>query len=85
MQGNTGARCAALSLATLTYHPSAHGDGSQAMTKAISTRKQLGEDSRQRILDAASEIAGERGYEGTLINLIWQRAGLIDLLALHQQ
>ena len=46
------------------------------MTKAISKRKQLGEDSRQRILDAASEIAGARGYEGTSINLISQRAGL---------
>ena len=46
------------------------------MAKTISKRKQLGEDSRQRILDAASEIAGERGYEGTSINLISQRSGL---------
>ena len=32
--------------------------------------------SRERILDAAAEIAGERGYEGTSINLISERSGL---------
>ena len=31
-----------------------------------------GEASRERILDAAAEIAGERGYEGTSINLVSQ-------------
>ncbi len=35
-----------------------------------------GAASRERILDAASEIAGERGYEGTTINLISERSGL---------
>ena len=35
-----------------------------------------GEASRQRILDAAAEIAGERGYEGTSINLVSERSGL---------
>lgn len=35
-----------------------------------------GEESRQRILDAAAEIAGERGYDGTSIALVSQRSGL---------
>jgi AcrR family transcriptional regulator len=35
-----------------------------------------GEASRQRILDAAAEIAGERGYDGTSINLVSERSGL---------
>jgi AcrR family transcriptional regulator len=35
-----------------------------------------GEASRQRILDAAADIAGERGYEGTSINLVRERSGL---------
>lgn len=35
-----------------------------------------GEESRQRILDAAAEIAGERGYEGTSIALVSERSGL---------
>jgi AcrR family transcriptional regulator len=35
-----------------------------------------GEASKARILDAAAEIAGERGYEGTSINLVSQRSGL---------
>jgi AcrR family transcriptional regulator len=35
-----------------------------------------GEASRERILDAAAEIAGERGYEGTSINLVSKRSGL---------
>ena len=39
-------------------------------------RRANGEASRQRILDAAAEIAGERGYEGTSINLISERSGL---------
>lgn len=42
------------------------------------TRRQRanGAMSRERILDAAAEIAGERGYEGTSINLISERSGL---------
>jgi AcrR family transcriptional regulator len=39
-------------------------------------RRPKGEASRERILDAAAEIAGERGYEGTSINLISERSGL---------
>jgi AcrR family transcriptional regulator len=39
-------------------------------------RRANGEVSRQRILDAAAEIAGERGYEGTSINLVSERSGL---------
>ena len=35
-----------------------------------------GQASREKILDAAAEIAGERGYEGTSINLISERSGL---------
>ena len=39
-------------------------------------RSASGDASRQRILDAAAEIAGERGYEGSSINLVSQRSGL---------
>jgi AcrR family transcriptional regulator len=39
-------------------------------------RRPKGEASRGRILDAAAEIAGERGYEGTSIKLISERSGL---------
>lgn len=35
-----------------------------------------GEVSRQRILDAAAEVAGERGYEGTSISRVSERSGL---------
>ncbi len=35
-----------------------------------------GRDSRERILRAAAEIAGERGYEGTSISLVSERSGL---------
>ena len=35
-----------------------------------------GEESRHKILDAATEIAGERGYEGTTIGLVSERSGL---------
>jgi AcrR family transcriptional regulator len=44
----------------------------------VETRKRRanGETSRQRILDAASAIAGERGFEGTTINLVSERSGL---------
>lgn len=35
-----------------------------------------GELSRERILDAASEIASERGYEGTSISLVSKKCGL---------
>ncbi|OCB09179.1 TetR family transcriptional regulator [Mycolicibacterium porcinum] len=35
-----------------------------------------GEQSRERILDAATEIAAERGYEGTSIALVSKKCGL---------
>jgi AcrR family transcriptional regulator len=43
---------------------------------ATRRRSAGGTASRQRILDAAAEIAGERGYEGTSINLVSERSGL---------
>ncbi|HEY6238148.1 MAG TPA: TetR/AcrR family transcriptional regulator [Thermoplasmata archaeon] len=47
-------------------------------TPMVETRRRRpkGEASREKILDAAAEIAGERGYEGTSINLISERSGL---------
>jgi AcrR family transcriptional regulator len=39
-------------------------------------RRANGEESRQKILDAAAEIAAERGYEGTSIGLVSERSGL---------
>ena len=45
-------------------------------TPAARRKRANGEASRERILDAAAEIAGERGYEGTSINLVSARSGL---------
>ena len=43
----------------------------------VSRRKRAdGELSRERILDAATEIAAERGYEGTSIALVSKKCGL---------
>lgn len=44
----------------------------------MQTRKRRadGEESRQRIIVAAIEIAGERGYEGTSISAVSDRSGL---------
>jgi len=42
----------------------------------VSRKRAGGEASRQRIIDAAAEVAGERGYEGTSISLISERSGL---------
>jgi AcrR family transcriptional regulator len=39
-------------------------------------RRANGEESRRRILDAAAEVAGERGYEGTSIALVSEVCGL---------
>lgn len=39
-------------------------------------RRANGEASRQKILEAATEIAAERGYEGTSIGLVSERSGL---------
>ncbi len=38
-------------------------------------RRSSGDASRQKILDAATEIASERGYEGTSIGLVSERSG----------
>lgn len=48
------------------------------MTRPQATRKKRanGVESRQRILDAAVEIAGERGYEGTSIAAVSAKCGL---------
>ncbi|NUO41144.1 MAG: TetR/AcrR family transcriptional regulator [Streptomyces sp.] len=48
------------------------------MTSANPERKQRanGVESRRRILDAAVEIAGERGYEGTSIAAVREKCGL---------
>ncbi|MEH0841198.1 TetR/AcrR family transcriptional regulator [Micromonospora sp. CPCC 205711] len=48
------------------------------MTESRGERKRRanGEESRRRILDAAAEIAGERGYEGTSIALVSEKCGL---------
>jgi len=35
-----------------------------------------GQQSRERILDAATEVATERGYEGTTISLVSKKSGL---------
>jgi AcrR family transcriptional regulator len=42
----------------------------------VRRRRANGEVSREKVLDAAAEIAGERGYDGTSINLISERSGL---------
>ena len=39
-------------------------------------RRSNGEASRQKILEAATAIASERGYEGTSIGLVSERSGL---------
>ncbi|MFD5093695.1 TetR/AcrR family transcriptional regulator [Amycolatopsis thailandensis] len=44
--------------------------------RGVRRRRANGEESRRRILDAAVEIAGERGYEGTSIKLVSARCGL---------
>lgn len=48
------------------------------MTRPQTTRKKRanGVESRQRILDATVEIAGERGYEGTSIASVSAKCGL---------
>ncbi|MFH9657546.1 TetR family transcriptional regulator [Streptomyces sp. NPDC017248] len=48
------------------------------MTRPQNARKKRanGVESRQRILDAAVEIAGERGYEGTSIAAVSAKCGL---------
>lgn len=48
----------------------------RSTASATSKRRQLGEESRRRILDAVAEIAGERGYEGTSMAAISEASGL---------
>ncbi|HJP76470.1 MAG TPA: TetR/AcrR family transcriptional regulator [Pseudonocardiaceae bacterium] len=56
--------------------------GERKATKAVETdrtarrRRANGEQSRRRILDAAAEVAGERGYDGTSIALVSGKCGL---------
>ena len=44
--------------------------------KPVRRKRADGELSRERILDAATEIAAERGYEGTSIALVSKKCGL---------
>jgi AcrR family transcriptional regulator len=46
------------------------------MGDKVGRRQQQGEETRQRILDATIEIAAERGYEGTSMSQIAERAGV---------
>lgn len=47
----------------------------QPKNRARRTRAN-GEQSRERILDAATEVATERGYDGTTISLVSKKSGL---------
>jgi AcrR family transcriptional regulator len=49
---------------------------SRQIPTAARRKRAHGEQSRERILDAAAEIAGERGYDGTSIALVSERSGL---------
>ena len=46
------------------------------MTRAVRRKRVNGEESRERILEAAAEVASDRGYEGTSISLVSERSGL---------
>lgn len=50
--------------------------GKNAGMAAERKRRANGEESRLKIIEAATEIAGERGYEGTSISLVSERSGL---------
>lgn len=50
--------------------------GSHAGPRTARKKRANGLESRQRILDAAVEIAGEHGYEGTSIATVSARCGL---------
>ena len=50
--------------------------GSVNTRAAAARRTANGEESRQKILAAATAIAGERGYDGTSIALVSERSGL---------
>jgi len=46
------------------------------MARAVRRKRVNGEESRERILEAAAEVASDRGYEGTSISLVSERSGL---------
>lgn len=46
------------------------------MTSTPRKRRANGEESRRRIIDAATEIAAERGYDGTSIAAVSEHSGL---------
>ena len=48
----------------------------RAPEAALRRKRAHGEKSRDRILEAARQIAGERGYDGTSIALVSERSGL---------
>ena len=55
--------------------PTPAGD-SKSTARARRRTRANGEQSRQRILDAATEVATERGYDGTTISLVSTKSGL---------
>ena len=54
--------------------PAAEAQGVTA--RGLSRRKQLGVESRRRIVDAAAALMAERGFAGTSIAAVSQRSGL---------
>ena len=52
------------------------GERSVSESRTARRTRANGEQSRQRILDAATEVATERGYEGTTISLVSKKSGL---------
>ncbi|OBH37293.1 TetR family transcriptional regulator [Mycobacterium sp. E342] len=52
------------------------GSTGSAGSRAGRRTRANGEQSRERILDAATEVATERGYEGTTISLVSKKSGL---------
>ena len=55
--------------------PTPAGDSTSTARARRRTRAN-GEQSRERILDAATEVATERGYDGTTISLVSKKSGL---------
>ncbi len=52
------------------------GSPGDATSRAPRRTRANGEQSRERILDAATEVATERGYDGTTISLVSKKSGL---------
>ena len=52
------------------------GSTGPAGSRAGRRTRANGEQSRERILDAATEVATERGYDGTTISLVSKKSGL---------